>query len=86
MELKFQQIGDRFNEVKRVGISGEALAAQLLDLYTTSKKITHTFENELQSETWASNFTTFVGEEGMQYAQEMYKVLKELQYKMEALG
>ena len=37
-------------------------------------------------DTFSANFNMFAGEEGLEYAQNVYGILKEMQMKLEALG
>ena len=87
MELKIQALGKQFGEIKQVGLVGQELANQVLETYKSIKTITSTFEQETaEQDIWMQNFATFAGEEGIQYAQQVYAVLKETEMRLEALG
>lgn len=88
MSLQVEQIRDNFASVKKMGSTAEDLANDILDIYSKSVKTTQYFEEKMSDTNgeFMHNLQVFSSPEAVQYATNVYMILKEMNTKIEALG
>lgn len=75
-----------FKGVEQIGHNGKALVDALRVIQKKVKWSVDSFEASSQDPTWTETFVAFAGEDSLTYSIEVYKILKETQAKLDALG
>lgn len=81
--MRLEEINKTFLTVKRVGIDGQKISEDAIEIINRIDKLIEDFNAGMQSETWVGNLKAFTGEEAFNYAMEIATVLGEAKAKID---